>query len=171
MNAAQKRWLLAAGLALTLAATGWVASQDEPKPSAAGERKVAGARRGERRPAPAAQTEAPTELQLEQLKRPEFSDKAGELFPSQTWDAPPPKVAPAPPEPPRAPPLPFAYFGRMADAGKAVVFLSRAGRDFAVRQGETIEGTYRVDEIRKDALLLTYLPLQQQQTLVIGSGK
>jgi hypothetical protein len=111
------------------------------------------------------------ELQLDQLRRPEFSDKSGELFPSQTWEPPPPKVVPPPPEPPRAPPLPFSSFGRMVEEGKAVVFLSRGSINFAVRQGETIENTYHVDEIRKDALVLTYLPLQQQQTLAIGSSK
>ena len=34
--------------------------------------------------------------------------------------------------------------------------------------GETIDGTYRVDEIRPPVLTLTYLPLEQRQQLNIG---
>lgn len=170
MNAARKRWMLAAGLLLTLAATGWVASQDEPKKPAGVERNSAAARRSERRP-PDVQTEPMAELQLEKLKRPEFTNEAGELFQSRTWQPPPPTARPEPPEPRRAPPVPFSYFGQMVEDGKAVVFLSRGNLDYAVRQGETTEGTYRIDEIRKDAVVMTYLPLEQQQTLAIGTAK
>jgi hypothetical protein len=170
MNAAAKRWLLGTGLLLTLAATGWVASQDEPKAPARAERTAAASARKEPR-APQAQAEPAVELELERLKRPDFAEASAELFPSRTWQAPPPKAVSAPPEPPRAPPLPYAYFGQMAEDGKAVVFLVRGDRNFAVRQGETLDSTYRIDEIRKDALIMTYLPLQQQQTLAIGSVK
>jgi hypothetical protein len=171
MNPVAKRTLLAAGLLLTLAATGWVASQDEPKKPATAERGAAKARRAA--PAPnTADAEPVVELRLDHLRRPDFSEASAELFPSRDWQPPPPPPAPAAaPEPPRAPPLPFAYFGQMAEEGKAVAFLSRGNVNYPVRQGETLEGSYRVDEIRRDAIVLTYLPLQQQQTLATGSAK
>ncbi len=170
MNASTRRRMLGTGLLLTLAATGWVASQDEPQKPAGAERNSRTAMRSERR-APQAQSEAAAELHLEQLKRPEFSDNSGQLFPSQTWQPPPAAASSQPPEAPRAPPLQFSYFGRMVEGGKTVVFLSQGNRDYAVKQGETILGTYRIDEIGKDALVMTYLPLEQQQTLMIEAAK
>jgi hypothetical protein len=171
MNTIEKRRILGAGLLMTLAATAWIASQDETKKPAGIERNIAGAGRGAQKPSNT-RSEPVAELQLDKLKRADPVDEGGELFPSQTWQPPPaPPAPPAPPEPPRAPAMPFSYFGQLEEDGKAVVFLRRGDRDYAVRQGETIEGTYRIDEIRRDAMVMTYLPLQQQQTLAIGSVK
>jgi hypothetical protein len=37
-----------------------------------------------------------------------------------------------------------------------------------VRQGDTIDGTYRVDAVTEQSLALTYLPLKQKQEFVFG---
>ena len=74
---------------------------------------------------------------------------------------------PAPP-PPQAPPLPFAYLGKLFDAGTTVIFLAKGDRNYVVRSGDTIDGTYRVDEIGERAMMLTYLPLDSKQSLGVG---
>ena len=38
-----------------------------------------------------------------------------------------------------------------------------------VRQGDTVNGIYRVEQIAPGAITLTYLPLGLQQTLQTGS--
>lgn len=78
-------------------------------------------------------------------------------------------AAAPPPPPPQAPPLPFVYVGMLADDDRTTVFLSQGSRDIAVRNGETIDGTYRVDAVRADRIELTYLPLNQRQTLSLGT--
>ena len=45
------------------------------------------------------------------------------------------------------------------------MFLAREGRDIAVASGAVIEGAYRVDEVTEDAVVFTYLPLNQRQTI------
>jgi hypothetical protein len=51
------------------------------------------------------------------------------------------------------------------------VFLSRGDRNLIVRQGETIDSMYRVELIAESAITLTYLPLNQRQTIVIGAAQ
>jgi len=100
---------------------------------------------------------------------------ASALFHSQSWYvAPPPPppapyVAPPPPPAPTAPPLPFNVMGSYARPGDGTVyFLTRGDRVFDVRVGDTIDNIYSVDGEAKGALLLTYKPLNIQQTLPLG---
>ena len=67
-----------------------------------------------------------------------------------------------------APPLPFTYLGKLIIDGEVVVFVSTPERNFAVRKGDLINGTYRIDRIAPPTLSLTYLPLNEKQTLEIG---
>lgn len=98
------------------------------------------------------------------------SEKSAEgLFGSQSWmPPPPPPPKPAPPPPPTAPPLPFTYLGKKVEDGTWEVFLARGDQTFIVRQQTIIDGTYRVDSIKPPTVVLTYLPLNQVQTLTIG---
>jgi Tfp pilus assembly protein PilP len=89
------------------------------------------------------------------------------MFPARRPE-PPPEMK-RKPEPPRAPPLPFQFFGRMVENGTTMVFLNRQDDVFAVKAGDTIGSTYRVEEINGSEIVLTYLPLKQRQTLPIGS--
>ena len=91
------------------------------------------------------------------------------LFGSQTWaPPPPPPPKPLPPPPPTAPPLPFTYLGKKLEDGAWEVYLARNDKTFIVNAQTIIEGTYRVDAIKPPTLSLTYLPLNQVQTLTIG---
>jgi hypothetical protein len=97
---------------------------------------------------------------------------------------PPPKPLneppPAPPPPPMAPRFPHAWVGRfndedsvqVADAASAVAPVARAvlsgpQSTWVVRAGDVIEGQWRVDRIQDRTMSLTYLPLKQQQTVVM----
>jgi hypothetical protein len=98
------------------------------------------------------------------------------LFARHSWyvapPAPPPApVVAAPPPVPTAPPLPFGIMGSYARPGDATVyFLTRQDRVFDVHVGDTIDGTYKVASAGNGQLVLTYLPLDIQQTLAIGGA-
>lgn len=98
--------------------------------------------------------------------------RAGErLFASLTWTPPPPPPPPpAPPPPPLAPPLPFTYFGKKAEDGKWEVYLVRGEQTFIARPQTIIDGNYRVESVTPPTLSLTYMPLNQIQTLTIGGN-
>lgn len=92
---------------------------------------------------------------------------------------PAPPQPPPPPPPvvvaPAAPPLPFRFLGRVADApdasgaaqGPPAVFLTAGQEVLRVKAGDTLLGQYRVDAIEPQAVRLTYLPLNQQQSLLL----
>ncbi|MGZ3158646.1 MAG: hypothetical protein ACXU7D_06955 [Burkholderiaceae bacterium] len=91
------------------------------------------------------------------------------LFKSQSWTPPPPPPAPpAPPPPPTAPPLPFKYMGKKIEDGKWEVYVTVGNQAYVVHEKTVLQGTYRIDLIKPPVLSLTYLPLQQVQTLTIG---
>ena len=101
---------------------------------------------------------------------------AGALFAAHSWyvqpPAPPPAaVAPVATEPaqPVAPPMPFAYMGTYTPDGAApVFFLTRGDRVYDVRVGDTLDDTYHVDALNNGQLVLTYKPLNVQQTIITG---
>jgi hypothetical protein len=94
--------------------------------------------------------------------------------PFGTPPKPPPPARPAPraeaPPPPKAPPLPFQYDGSGALQGKSFVFLKRQNRTFMVSAGDTIEGTYGVERVARDRVVLRYLPLGIQQVMMYATG-
>ncbi len=114
------------------------------------------------------------ELDLEQLARAAQVATTADLFEPRSWaeltaqearqSAPPP-----PPPPPDAPPLPYAYMGKLVDGANASVFLMKGDRNYIVRSGDTIDGAYRVDEVGDQSMTLTYLPLDTKQSLAVGS--
>jgi len=100
-----------------------------------------------------------------------FGDSENALFARHDWTPPPPppsNAPPPPPSPPMAPPLPFKYVGKSLQDGVWEIYLARNDRTYLVRDGATLDGTYRVDAIRPPTLTLTYLPLDQVQQLNIG---
>ena len=112
-------------------------------------------------------------LQLDKLVRADANEPEQDPFAGKSWYVPPPP----PPQPeavqeaprPTAPPLPFGYMGRMQEEdGQALVYLTQGTRAYSVSQGDTIDGTYRVDSISPSAVTLVYLPLNIKQNLNIG---
>lgn len=112
-------------------------------------------------------------LQLDKLARADADEPEQDPFAGKSWYVPPPP----PPQPeiiqeapkPTAPPLPFRYMGRMQEEdGKTLVYLTQGARAYSVSQGDTIDGTYRVEGISPTQVTLVYLPLNIRQKLNIG---
>jgi hypothetical protein len=99
---------------------------------------------------------------------PARATKQRDLFASGGWNPPLPRVKPLPVPPPAAPALPYIFLGKKLEDGAWEVFLARGEQSFVVRAGSLIESTYRVDAIKPPQLSMTYLPLNEQQTLAIG---
>ena len=101
------------------------------------------------------------------------SKSGGTMFGPKSWaPPPPPPPPPAPvarvvPQKPVAPPLPFAYVGRQQHNGQWTIFLARGDVTFLVKTGDMIDGTYRVHSIDTARLVLTYLPLKEEQTIAL----
>lgn len=114
-------------------------------------------------------------LQLDKLARADAGEPEQDPFAGKSWYVPPPpppqpKVVQEAPQP-TAPSLPFRYMGRMQEEnGQALVYLTQGTRAYSVSQGDTIDGTYRVESISPAQVTLVYLPLNIKQRLNIGSA-
>lgn len=91
-------------------------------------------------------------------------------FGARSWYVAPPPPPPAPPPKPTAPPLPFAYVGKLKeDGGRWVIYLAKGEQSFAVSKGDTFDNDYRLEGIEDGTLIIVYLPLSIKQMLPIGS--
>lgn len=128
-----------------------------------------------------------------------FSAKGASAWASMQPPPPPVKVAqaPPPPPPPVAPPFPHKWIGRFNDetsADPSPPAASASGTAFGVhpapqrtkpieraivvsqtstwvlKQGDVIEGQWRVDQIEARTMRLTYLPLNLPQTVAMNNG-
>jgi hypothetical protein len=99
-----------------------------------------------------------------------------DAFALQNWNPPPPPPPPSapasalPPSRPVAPPLPFTVLGKKLEDGSWEVFLGEQDNTYVVRAQEMIGNNYRVESIAPPTAVLTYLPLNERQTLQIGSA-
>ncbi len=96
---------------------------------------------------------------------------ANSFAPHDWTPPPPPRPKPVAPPPPTAPPLPYKVIGKKFEDGSWQVFLARQDQVFVVKPQDTLENTYRVEETKPPVMILTYLPLQQRQTLPIGAAE
>lgn len=159
----RRRWLILGSLmTATLVAAVWVSEHEAEQAVVVSAAKPRGK-------AVQADNE-PRQIALDKLQRvPAAEDEAvSDLFSTKSWYVPPPPPKPLPPPPPAPPPLPFAYLGKLVEDGKTTVFLTRQNRNYAIQQGDTIDGTYRADTVDASRVVFTYLPLNMQQTLIIG---
>jgi hypothetical protein len=121
----------------------------------------------------------PMRLDPDGLRRDGLAEPSGNPFVSKSWYVRPPAPAPrpvevvVPPAPvPTAPPLPFAYMGRLLEdtTQRPVYFLVKGDRLYTVAEGELIDGAYRLEGLDSGRLAFTYLPLNVRQFLPLGSG-
>lgn len=162
----QRGWILGAALLLTVAATASVNKQDDAAIAVVrhATANVDGRRQNSE---PAAIAETSAENLVEKLKRPALPETVKDMFPAKSWYVPPPPVVVQ--VRPSAPPLSFQYIGKMVDADNhAAVFLEKQRRIFIVREGDAIDGNYRVDAIAPPLMTLIYIPLDEKQTMQIG---
>lgn len=102
-----------------------------------------------------------------------------DLFKAASWVVPPPPppqqqasaIPPPPPPPPQAPPLPFGFMGRYDDGVKPVYLLTRGDLVLTASVGEKLDGSYQVEALQGNALVINYLPLNQRQTLDVGASR
>ena len=80
-----------------------------------------------------------------------LSETRSELFGSQSWQPPAPKIT-ATPVVRTAPPLPYRFAGKLVQDGKLQVFLSKGDVAIPIKQGEILDGTYRVESIGEDRI-------------------
>lgn len=99
----------------------------------------------------------------------------GEAFAKLSWLPPPPPVVivppplPPKPPPPTAPPLPFTFVGLMEKGtARPQAFLAKGEALLVVAAGDTIDNnTYRIETLSAQKIVITYLPMNTQQTLNI----
>ncbi|MGF6998032.1 hypothetical protein [Paraburkholderia sp. GAS32] len=107
------------------------------------------------------------------LRAPLSVESTNNPFAASSWLPPPPPVeVPVVPEvrapAPTAPPVPFTYVGELdAKAAKPQVFLSNGERLLIVSPGEVVDDQYRVESVSESDVVLTYLPLNQTQSVSI----
>jgi hypothetical protein len=112
------------------------------------------------------QADASRNLQLPE--RSGLSRARGELFGSPP---PPPRVveAAAKPEAPVAPPMPYRFAGRVRNGGEDQILVSKGDVVFPVKEGETLDGVYRVLKVGTDRIEILYLPLNSRDTILVNS--
>lgn len=170
-----RRIAIFGSLALAVLAIRWVDGEPQVQRANAAQRRESTAATG-----PSVRAAPPgiagTALDLSRLKRGGTGPHSSQAFGARSWDPPPRKLGPReieaqramaepPPPPPQAPPLPFTYLGMLGDEDETTVFLGQQDTNYAVKKGDVINGTYRVEEVESGRVVLTYLPLDQRQTL------
>jgi hypothetical protein len=176
-----KKYLLLgmAGVA-AFAAASWLSQLNDPEVTvvqAVSRGSKAGKPAKPANPGLAPQTLPPSTLQTPGRNLVAFENEK-DIFSPHSWLPPPPPppppqaVAPAPPPPPpMAPLLPFSFFGSLDEKGLARrVFLTKGDQLVIVKANDIVEGQYRVDQITENAVDLTYLPLNQKQSISIQQG-
>jgi hypothetical protein len=180
MRISRKAAALSATLVAVVAVVLIDAREDKPAVRAApgAAAATATASKATTEPKAAPQPKGTPEPQPEQpaYKLPERSglnEPTSPLFSSRSWEPPPPKVVAPPravPPAPTAPPMPFRFVGRMLQDGQLFVFLAKGDTVMTVKQGDTIDGVYRVESVGETEVALTYLPLRQKQTIAVVSS-
>ena len=66
--------------------------------------------------------------------------------------------------------MPFSFVGMLGDQAKPTAFLARNEALLLVTAGDTLDGTYHVDTVSAREIVLTYLPLNQRQSISISGG-
>lgn len=148
MKAGIKKVLLVLGVLGLLASV--VAGREKPSTPAVAE--------------PAARLEARIELDLSRLENRTDDGAKSDPFAQKSFAPPAEAAPPPPPAKPAAPPLPFAYLGKVIEDGKLAVFLARGEESLSVKAGDTV-GEYRVDAVTENEIRFTYLPLKTKQSL------
>jgi hypothetical protein len=99
----------------------------------------------------------------------------GDAFAARSWaPATPPPAAPRAAGPvaaarPAPPPMPYRVAGQVAQGEGAEVVLAKGDAIFTVREGELLEGGYRVESIGPDSVTLFYVPLGLREKLPLDS--
>jgi hypothetical protein len=120
----------------------------------------------------AAPTAAAEDTMILALRQRQRGAAPADAFALQNWTPPPPPPPPAPPPPkPTAPPLPFKVLGKKLEDGSWQIFLAENDSTYVVHAHDMIGATYRVESIAPPTAVLTYIPMNERQTLAIGNAE
>ncbi len=136
------------------------------------------AQRGGHATAPRAKAVKPIALTAPQ-REPITERPAADPFTQVSFVPPPPPPPPAPPPPPplppvvpKAPPLPFSFVGLLEKGGpKPTAFLARGDALLIVAAGDVIDSSYRIESLSEREIVVTYLPLNERQSLAATGGR
>jgi hypothetical protein len=93
----------------------------------------------------------------------------GELFGAPPAPPQPVAAAPSAPAVAVAPPVPYRFAGRVRKGAEEEFLLSKGDLIFPVKEGETLDGTYRVVAAKAEGIELTYLPLGTPERIIVSS--
>ena len=93
----------------------------------------------------------------------------GELFGAPPAPPQPVAAAPSAPAVAVAPPVPYRFAGRVRKGAAEEFLLSKGDLIFPVKEGETLDGTYRVVAVKAEGIELTYLPLGTTERVIVSS--
>jgi hypothetical protein len=93
----------------------------------------------------------------------------GELFGAPPAPQQPVAAAPSAPAVAVAPPVPYRFAGRVRKGAEEEFLLSKGDLIFPVKEGETLDGTYRVVAVKAEGIELTYLPLGTTERVIVSS--
>lgn len=100
-------------------------------------------------------------------ERPALGEPRSELFGAHSWQPPAAKVATARVAP-SVPPMPYRFAGKLIQNGQLQVFLSKGDTPIPIKQGEILDGAYRVESISEGGVTLVYLALGHKENIPIG---
>jgi len=105
---------------------------------------------------------------LELSDRPQPPALSHNLFASYTYEAPRPAPVAVAPEPPHAPPLPFAYTGQLVIEGRPTYLLLQSGAPISVTIGGNI-GDFKLVQAAIDQLIFLHGPTGEQVAMSISN--
>jgi len=86
-------------------------------------------------------------------------------FSAQSWLPRPKPAAVSAPPAPVAPPLPFRFAGQFHRDSGIEVYLARGEEIFPVKEGDTLDGQYKVDSVSAAEVSFVHLPSGTRQTM------
>jgi hypothetical protein len=66
--------------------------------------------------------------------------------------------------------MPYRVAGQVLQQGALQIVLARGDAVLTVQEGDTLEGGYEVETIRRDRVTLRYLPLDTREDLLVTSS-
>jgi hypothetical protein len=171
----RQRGVVLAGLLMaTLSAAAWVREGDKTGDVDVVEAPARKNATSKRMPAEHREPEV-ERVHLEKLQPRPSPDRSDDVFAARSWRKPAPKataadIAAAAPVP-TAPPLPFAYLGRLSSDDTRQVFVSQGERNLILHEGETVDAIYRVEKLSDAGVTFIHLPTGIRQDMPIPSGE
>jgi hypothetical protein len=96
---------------------------------------------------------------------------AADPFSAQSWLPRRKPAAVSAPPVPVAPPLPFRFAGQFHRDSGMEVYVARGEEIFAVKEGDTLDGQYKVDSVSATEVSFVHLPSGERQTMQFSALK